>query len=99
MKRILVSALLVAFTFGECGAVTGKQLPTPPPAPGKKKVQEKKIRKLPQKGTANLHKKAEQDANRHQVQMQRREYQMMQEAQRRGMMQQQQMLLQKNKTQ
>jgi len=99
MKRILISALLVAFTFGECGAVAGKQLPSPPPAPAKKKVQKKKIHKLSRKGSANLQKKAELDANRHQVEMQRREYQMMQEAQRRGMMQQQQMLLQKSKQQ
>jgi hypothetical protein len=99
MKRILISALLVAFTCGECEAVAGKQLPSPPPAPEKKKVQKKKVRKLSRKETANLQKKVELDAKRHQVDMQRREFQMMQESQRRGMQQQQQMLQQKNKPQ
>ncbi len=98
MKLIIISTLLVAFTFGECGAVAGKQLP-PPPASQKKTVHKKKIRKLSRKGTANLQKKAEQNAKRHQVEMQRREFQIMQESQRRGMMQQQQMLQQKNKPQ
>jgi hypothetical protein len=99
MKRILLCIIFVAFTLGESEAVNGKQLPSPPPAPGKKRVKTMKPRKLSRKGAATLQKKAEQTAKLHQVEMQRREFLLMQEAQRRGMIQRQQMQQQQNSPQ
>jgi hypothetical protein len=90
MKLILLCIIFVAFTMGESEAVNSKQLPTPPPALEKKRVKTMKPRKLSRKGAATLQKKAEQTAKLHQVEMQRREFLMMQEAQRRGMIQHQQ---------
>lgn len=91
MKLIVVALLVLGLWIPAGGAVESV-----PVKAGKQDVKKgtvkKQKKKVAKKDLQQMRKKAEADANRHKVDMQRREYQMMLEAQRRGMMQQQQQM-------
>lgn len=85
MKKMVLTCCLMTLLTGV--AYAGSQVVARSAQDDTKVVNQKKTKKqkMTKKKAEKLHKEAEKDAKRHQVQVQRREYQLMLDAQRRGM--------------
>lgn len=86
MQRGISALMAVLIMAVSCPPVPGAE-PTPQKQVAIKKKPARKKKLTPQQART-LQKKAEADGKRHQLEMQKRNYQLMLEAQRRGMQQQ-----------